>query len=135
VRSAEFDATIALFSVARRDRPLAAFLSAPAGPEQDCQNDRPNDAPADPRDVWVSRLPFENRLMDGHYCNALPRRVPLEPPLSRSDTSPGYDFVNSELDESIGRTAPMRHIVDKSVSRAAKCEKSKGTKSLAPKRD
>jgi hypothetical protein len=70
--------------------------------------------------------------MDGHYC--LPRRVPLEPPLSRSDTSPGYDFVNSELDESIGRTAPMRHIVDKSVSRAAKCEKSKGTKSLAPQR-
>jgi hypothetical protein len=48
------------------DRPLAAFLSAPPGPEQDCQNDRPNDAPGDPRDVWVSRLPFEDFLMDGH---------------------------------------------------------------------
>jgi hypothetical protein len=45
---------------------LAAFLSAPPGPEQDCRNDRPNDAPADPRDVWVSRLPFEDFLMDGH---------------------------------------------------------------------
>ena len=45
---------------------LAAFLSAPPGPEQDCQNDRPNDAPADPRDVWVSCLPFEDFLMDGH---------------------------------------------------------------------
>ena len=45
---------------------LASFLSAPPGPEQECQNDRPNDAPADPRDVWVSRLPFEDFLMDGH---------------------------------------------------------------------
>ena len=26
-------------------------LSAPPRPEQDCQNDRPNDAPTDPRDV------------------------------------------------------------------------------------
>ena len=45
---------------------LASFLCAPPGPEQDCQNDRPNDAPTDPRDVWVSRLPFEDFLMDGH---------------------------------------------------------------------
>ena len=45
---------------------LAALLSAPPGPEQDCQNDRPNDAPADPRDGWVSRLPFEDLPMDGH---------------------------------------------------------------------
>jgi hypothetical protein len=45
---------------------LAAFLSASPGPEHDCQDDRPNDAPTDPRDVWVSRLPFEDLLMDGH---------------------------------------------------------------------
>jgi hypothetical protein len=52
--------------------PLAAFLSAPPWPEQDCQNDRPNDAPADPRDVWVRRLPFEDLPMDGHECDVLP---------------------------------------------------------------
>jgi hypothetical protein len=48
------------------DQPLAAFLSAPPRPEQDSQNDRPNDAPADPSDVWVSRLPFEDLFMDSH---------------------------------------------------------------------
>jgi len=52
-----------------------AFLPAPPGPEQDCQNDRPNNAPADPRDVWVSRLPFEDLLMDGHGAMSVPRRV------------------------------------------------------------
>jgi hypothetical protein len=45
---------------------LTAFLSTPPGPDQDCEDDRPHDAPADPRDVRVSRLPFEDFLMDGH---------------------------------------------------------------------
>src|SRR5271166_5084285 len=36
-------------------------------PKQDYQNDRPNNTPADPCDVRMSRLPFENLLMDGHW--------------------------------------------------------------------
>ena len=35
-------------------------------PNQECQNNRPNNTPADPRDVRVSRLPFENFLMNSH---------------------------------------------------------------------
>jgi len=42
------------------------LLSAPPGPEQDCQDNRPNDAPPDPRDVWVGRLPFENVFVNCH---------------------------------------------------------------------
>src|SRR5215471_9262983 len=52
------------------NRTLWAFLSAPPGPEQDCEDNRPNETPADPRDVWVSGLPFEDLLMDDHWCNA-----------------------------------------------------------------
>src|SRR5208283_1400464 len=35
-------------------------------PKQEHQNNRPNNTPADPCDVRVSRLPFENLLMNGH---------------------------------------------------------------------
>jgi hypothetical protein len=35
-------------------------------PEQDRQHNRPDNAPANPRNVRMSRLPFENALMDGH---------------------------------------------------------------------
>jgi hypothetical protein len=45
-------------------------------PNQKRQNNRPNNTPADPRDVRVSRLPFENFLMNGH--NNLPTLC-LEP--------------------------------------------------------
>ena len=49
-------------------KPLAieSCLTAPPRPEQNCKNDHPNGAPADPCDVRVSRLPFEDFLMDGH---------------------------------------------------------------------
>jgi hypothetical protein len=43
-----------------------AFLSAPPRQEEDGQNDCPNDAPAKPSDIWVSRLPFEDFLVDRH---------------------------------------------------------------------
>ena len=46
------------------------LLTASSRPEQNCQNDHPNDTPADPCDVRMSCLPFEDFLMDGHYCNA-----------------------------------------------------------------
>ena len=52
-------------------REIRAFLSAPPRPEQDCKNDQPNDAPANPCDVRVSRLPFEDFLMDAHYAMSL----------------------------------------------------------------
>ena len=41
-------------------------LTAFPRPEQNCKNDQPDDAPADPRGVRVGRLPFEDFLMDGH---------------------------------------------------------------------
>jgi hypothetical protein len=44
---------------------LTAFLSALPRPKQDCEDDRPHNAPADPGDVWVSRLPFEDFLWMG----------------------------------------------------------------------
>ena len=41
-------------------------------PKQEHQNNRPNNTPADPCDVRVSRLPFENLLMNGHQeCPSL----------------------------------------------------------------
>jgi hypothetical protein len=45
------------------------FLTASPWPEQNCKNDQPNDAPADPCDVRVGCLPFEDFRKDGHYCN------------------------------------------------------------------
>jgi len=44
--------------------PLSARNSS--RPNQERQNNRPNNTPADPRDVRVGRLPFENFLMNRH---------------------------------------------------------------------
>ena len=45
------------------------LLSAPSRPEEGDQNDCPNYTPADPSNIWVSRLPFEEFLVDGHECD------------------------------------------------------------------
>ena len=45
------------------------FLTAFTSPEQNCENDHPNDAPADPCNGRVGCLPFEDFPMDGHYSN------------------------------------------------------------------
>jgi hypothetical protein len=61
------------------------LLTASSRPEQNCQNDHPNDTPANPCDVRMSCLPFEDFLMDGHYCNA-PNS------LTRRLKAPNYTF-------------------------------------------
>jgi hypothetical protein len=38
-----------------------------------------DDAPPDPRNVRVSRLPFENFLVNGHYDNAKPYAAAYQP--------------------------------------------------------
>jgi|ERR1035437_8975109 hypothetical protein len=50
--------------MAIRERLLSPQSSS--RPKQEHQNNRPNNTPADPCDVRVSRLPFENLLMNGH---------------------------------------------------------------------
>jgi hypothetical protein len=42
------------------------LLTASPRPEQNCKNDHPDYAPADPGDVRMGRLPFEDFLMDRH---------------------------------------------------------------------
>jgi hypothetical protein len=42
------------------------FLTTPSRPEQNGKNNHPNNAPPNPCDVGVSRLPFEDFFMDGH---------------------------------------------------------------------
>jgi hypothetical protein len=56
--------------MAIRERLLSPQSSS--RPKQDRQNNCPNNTPADPCDVRVSRLPFENLLMNGHQeCPSL----------------------------------------------------------------
>ena len=38
------------------------FLAASSRPEQNCKNEHPNDTPAEPCDVRISCLPFEDFL-------------------------------------------------------------------------
>jgi hypothetical protein len=49
----------------------ATQLSALPWPDQDCQNDRPNNTPADPRDVRVSRLRFQDFLVNHRHVLTL----------------------------------------------------------------
>ncbi len=58
-------------------------LSALTRPEQNYKNDQPNDAPADPCDVRVSCLPFEDFLMDGHAFATLRLSAPRPQRLRR----------------------------------------------------
>ena len=55
----------------KRRHPLSPRNSS--RPNQERQNNRPNNTPADPRDVRVSHLPFENFIMNGHQesCHSL----------------------------------------------------------------
>jgi hypothetical protein len=70
-RSDEIQADIvSLKNMAIRERLLSPQSSS--RPKQEHQNNRPNNTPADPCDVGVSRLPFENLLMNGHQeCPSL----------------------------------------------------------------
>jgi hypothetical protein len=66
---------IALAKFMRRQELSGAyFLPTPPGPEQDCKNDQPNDAPADPCDVRVGRLPPEQANWPGTAIDSA-RRV------------------------------------------------------------
>jgi hypothetical protein len=57
-----------------RDRVPIRSSEARAGlPERS-----PKRCPSRSSDIWVSRLPFEDLLMDSHRCNALPRRAPFK---------------------------------------------------------
>ena len=54
------------FGAARSGNMIKLLSPNPSRPEQDRQHDRPDDAPSNPRDVRMSRLPFENALVKGH---------------------------------------------------------------------
>jgi hypothetical protein len=70
-----------------------AFLSASSGQEEDGQNDCPNDAPAKPSNIWVSRLQFEDFLVDHHEYDF---RLSLAPVPKR--------FMPIQLDPDQGET-------------------------------
>ena len=79
----------------RRQRLLSPHRSRPP---QDHQNNRPNDTPADPCDVGVSRLPFENLLMDGHQeCSGLTAALQI---------GPSSRLFHSGVSDKLGRIAP-----------------------------
>ena len=68
--------------LASKLRPRRQQLLSPhsSRPKKDHQNDRPDDTPADPCDVRVSRLPFENLLMEGHQeCSVLTPALQIGP--------------------------------------------------------
>ena len=68
--------------LSRRQRLLSPHSSRP---KQDQQNHRSDNTPPDPCDVRVSRLPFENLLVDGHQeCPPLPPTRHIVPNCSLS---------------------------------------------------
>ena len=63
--------------LSRRQQLLSPHSSRP---KKDHQNNRPDNTPADPCDVRVSCLPFENLLMDGHQeCSVLTPALQIGP--------------------------------------------------------
>src|SRR5690349_19764245 len=86
MRGADF-VRLLIRATKRRRRPLSPSNSS--RPNQERQNNRPNNTPADPRDVGMGRLTFENFLMNGHQEFSQPLTPPA-PPRLRPLPSPSY---------------------------------------------
>lgn len=94
-------------------------------PNQERQNNRPNNTPADPRDVRVSRLPFENFLMNGHQESP---NLCLEPIFSQTGCT--YTVCEPHRPKAILRT--RRAICDFDLIEPGSAEPPRGYQAAIP---